>query len=288
MTYSVLMSVYKNETVENFEKSIKSLLNQTVMPCQIVLVRDGAVYEKLQSSIDKYVSEYPDLFTYLPLSENGGLGNALKYGLPYCKCELVARMDTDDICVPDRFERQLDFIRNNPDVDVVGGNISEFSTEPDEIIDYRTVPEAHEEIIEYLKTRSPFNHVTVMFRKSAVLNVGSYEDIYLLEDWHLWVKLCLSGSKFANINAVLVNVRISDMSNRRGGFKYYQSCKKLLRFMKDNGLISFGKYIKSCLARFFGHVLLPNKIRAWAYKKFLRNSQNLKESKTGEKITEEV
>ena len=288
MNYSVLMSVYKNEKVEYFIQAVDSLLNQTIRPEQIVLVRDGSVYEELQNTIDKYVGDYPDVFTYLPLEQNGGLGNALRYGLNYCRNELVGRMDTDDISVTDRFERQLEFMINNPDVDVVGGNISEFTNDPTEIVDYRIVPLTHENICLYLKSRSPFNHMTVMFKKSALNRVNSYEGFYLFEDWYLWVKLYLSGAKFANMSKILVNARISGMVNRRGGMKYYRSCVKLLNYMKKNRIIGFGKYVKTCIVRFCGYVLLPNKMREWAYKKFLRNNQHSEEGKTAEKIAQEV
>lgn len=271
MNYSVLMSVYKNEKVEYFIEALESLLNQTIQPEQIVLVRDGGVYEDLQNTIDAYVSKYPEIFTYVPLEQNGGLGNALRHGLTYCRNELVGRMDTDDISVPDRFERQLAFMAEHPEVDIMGGNISEFTNVPTEIVDYRIVPESHEDICQYLKSRSPFNHVTVMFKKSALEKVNSYESFYLFEDWYLWVKMYLAGAKFANINVVLVNVRVFDMANRRGGMKYYRSCVRLLKFMKQNRVIGLGKYLKTCFVRFCGYVLLPNKLREWAYKKFLRN-----------------
>ncbi len=270
MKYSVLMSVYRNEKVEFFIQAIDSILNQSIPPEQIVLVRDGIVYDKLQCAIDEYINTYPGVFTYLPLEENGGLGNALRYGLAHCRNELVGRMDTDDISAPDRFEKQLNFLADNADVDIVGGNISEFVNSPNDIVDYRIVPQTHEEISIYLKSRSPLNHVTVMFKKTSVDNAGSYESFYLFEDWYLWVRMYLSGAKFANLDSVLVNVRISDMANRRGGMKYYQSCVKLLRFMKKNKVIGFAKYVKTCAVRFCGYVLLPNKMREWAYKKFLR------------------
>ena len=272
MNFSVLISVYKNEKTEYFRTALDSIISQTLPPEQIVLVRDGVVYEELQEAIDDYVSSYPELFTYLPLEENGGLGNALRHGLSYCRNELVARMDSDDISVSDRFERQLAFFAEHPDVDIVGGNISEFINSPESIVDYRIVPQTHDDIVSYLKSRSPFNHVTVMFKKSAVENAGSYEPFYLFEDWYLWVRMFLSGAKFANIDAVLVNVRVFDMANRRGGMKYYRSCLELLKFMRDNRVISRASYLKIAAIRFFGYVLLPNKLRAWAYKTFLRKS----------------
>ena len=288
MNYSVLMSVYKNEKAEYFIQAVDSLLDQTIKPEQIVLVRDGLVYEELQNIIDKYVSEYPRVFTYLPLEQNGGLGSALRYGLTHCRNELVGRMDTDDISLPDRFEKQLKFLEDNPDVDIVGGNISEFVNKPTVIVDYRIVPQTHNEISRYLKSRSPFNHVTVMFKKSALEKVGSYESFYLFEDWYLWVKMYLSGAKFANLNTVLVNVRVFDMANRRGGVKYYRSCAKLLKFMKENRVIGLGEYLKMKTVRFCGYVLLPNKMREWVYKNFLRDNQNSEKDKTPEKIAQEV
>ena len=288
MNYSVLMSVYKNEKVAYFIQAVDSLLHQTIPPEQIVLVRDGEVYEELQGIIDQYVTNHPTLFTYLPLEQNGGLGNALRHGLTYCRNELVGRMDTDDISVPDRFERQLAFMKAHPDVDIVGGNISEFVNDPEKIAQYRIVPQSHKEISAYLKSRSPFNHVTVMFKKSALEKANSYESFYLFEDWYLWVKLYLAGAIFANINAVLVNVRISDMANRRGGMKYYRSCARLLKYMRQNRVIGFGTYVKTCGIRFCGYVLLPNKMREWAYKKFLRNDQYTEEKKNTEKIAQEV
>ena len=273
MLYSVLMSVYKNEKVPFFREAVDSVLNQTERPDQIVLVRDGEVYEELQAAIDSYVSEYPEIFTYVPLEVNGGLGNALRVGLLECRNEFVGRMDTDDICLPDRFEQQLRFFEEHPDVDIVGGNISEFCQSPEHIVDYRIVPEAHDDIVKYLKSRSPMNHVTVMFKKSTLLAANSYESFYLFEDWYLWTKLYLNGARFANLSAVLVNVRVLEMANRRGGMKYYKSCVKLLKFMKANKVIGTFAYLKTSAVRFIGYVLMPSKLREWAYKKLLREKQ---------------
>ncbi len=272
MKYSVLMSVYKNEKANFFAQAVDSLLNQTVAPDQIVLVRDGEVYSELQETIDRYVNGYPDIFTYLPLDENGGLGKALRYGLEYCRNELVGRMDSDDISVPYRFERQLEFMSNNPDVDIVGGNISEFVSDPAVVADYRIVPQTNDEISAYLKKRNPFNHMTVMFKRSSVEKSGSYEDFYLFEDYYLWVRMYIAGVVFANIDEILVNVRIGDMSSRRGGMRYYRSCARLLKYMRKNHIIGFVDEVKQSTVRFCGYVLLPNKMREWAYKRFLRKN----------------
>ncbi len=272
MKFSVLMSVYKNEKVEFFKQAMDSVLSQTLLPEEIVLIRDGTVYEELQKTIDEYIERYPELFTYVPLEENQGLGNALRVGVEKARNELIARMDTDDICVLDRFEKQIRFMEENPQVDIVGANISEFTESPERIVSYRIVPGANEQIVSLIKSRSPLNHVTVVFRKQSVLNAGNYQSFYLFEDWYLWLRMYLSNCTFSNLKECLVNVRVFEMSARRGGLKYYKSCKKLLKFMRKNKIIGLVGYMRACTIRFCGYVLLPNKLRAWCYKKFLRKN----------------
>ncbi|MBO5212799.1 MAG: glycosyltransferase [Clostridia bacterium] len=270
MKFSVLTSVYKNDSPSAFKEAMDSLLCQTLMPDEIVLVRDGEVPAELQGAIDEYLVKYPEIFTYIPLEQNGGLGNALRIGCETARNSIAARMDSDDICLPDRFEKQIKFLKENPDIDIVSGTISEFNNDPSVITDYRVLPKAHGEIVELLKSRSPLNHVTVMFKRDSVMRAGNYQDFYLFEDWYLWIRMYLAGCKFANIDDVLVNVRVGTMSARRGGMKYYKSCKRLLKFMKQNKMIGFIKYTKLKTVRFIGYVLLPNKLRALMYKKLLR------------------
>lgn len=272
MKFSVLMSIYKNEKVDFFKQAMDSVLAQTLPPEEIVLIRDGVVYEELQEAIDKYIENYPELFTYVPLEENQGLGNALRIGVEKARNELIARMDTDDICVSDRFEKQIQFMEENPQVDIVGANIAEFTENPEKTIDYRIVPSTHDEIFKFIKKRSPFNHMTVIFRKQSVLDVGNYQSFYLFEDWYLWLRMYLQNCKFANVEDVLVYARVTNMARRRGGLKYYKSCKKLLKFMGKNKIIGWLGYLKACAIRFCGYVLIPNKLRAWCYKKFLRKA----------------
>ena len=125
MKFSVLMSVYKNEKPEYFRAALESVLSQTMMPDEIILIRDGEVPVELQNVIDSFVNGNKTLFTYIPLDKNGGLGNALNIGLKEAKNELVARVDTDDICVPTRFEKQVTFMIAHPDISVCGGQIYE-------------------------------------------------------------------------------------------------------------------------------------------------------------------
>lgn len=274
MQFSVLISVYKNETVENFRQALDSVINQTVPPTEIVLVRDGEVYDELQNTIDAYIERYDRLFTYVPLEENGGLGNALRIGLEHCHCELIARMDTDDVCIPDRFEKQLNYMSEHPEVDILGGNIAEFKDDVKKIIDYRCVPLSNSEIYDWMKKRCPFNHQTVMYKKCAVLAAGNYEKFYLFEDYYLWIRMMLNGCTFGNLNEFLCYVRVSDMARRRGGMKYFKSYKNLLKYMKQEQVVTYFEFVKYLHVRFVGYVLFSDKMRVWAYRTLLRKKKN--------------
>lgn len=269
--FSVLMSVYKGEKLTNFISSFESIINQTLKPNEIILIRDGEVYSELQSKIDEYKIKYSEILTYIPLTENKGLGNALNLGVNVAKYDIIARMDTDDVAKLDRFEIQYGFMMENPTIDVVGSNISEFIDDDKNIVSHRIVPYKHNDIVKYLKSRNPFNHMTVMFKKRAVIEAGNYKDLHYLEDYYLWCRMYLNGAKFANIEDVLVNARISeDMYRRRGGYKYFCSWKILKKFMLKNKIISIWNYLYTLFYRFNVQVLCPNKIRGFIIKYFAR------------------
>ena len=270
MKFSVLMSVYKNETPEHFIQAMDSVLNQTLLPDEIILVRDGLVSEKLQKIINDYVKKI-EIFTYIPLKSNGGLGNALNIGLKKAKYDVIARMDTDDICVPNRFELQVKYMETHKDISVCGGQIYEFIDNPKCPTGKREVPTSHKEICEYLKRRNPFNHMTIMFRKDAVINAGSYIELYLVEDYYLWCRMYLKGVKFGNLKQSLVYARTGeDMYRRRGGYKYFQSWKKLETFKVKNHITDRYYYISTLAMRFVVQVLMPNQLRGWVLKNFSR------------------
>ncbi len=268
--FSVAMSVYKNDNAEFFDVALQSITeSQTVMPSEIVLVVDGPVGENIDSVIEKYSGKYEG-FKVVRLSENGGLGNALKIAVENCTNELVARMDSDDIAVSDRFEAQLAQMEET-DADICGGFITEFIDEPDNIVSQREVPLADCDIKEYMKKRCPFNHMTVMFKRSKVMEVGNYQHWHYNEDYYLWIRMQEAGCKFANTDKVLVNMRVGEkMYQRRGGWKYFKSEKALQKYMKKHKIIGFGTYFMNVTKRFIIQVLLPNRLRGWVFKKFAR------------------
>lgn len=270
MPFSVAMSVYKNDNAEFFDLALKSITdNQTVKPDEIVLIVDGSVSEDINAVIEKYSRKYN--LNVIRFDENKGLGIALRTAVENSSNELIARMDSDDIAVPDRFEQQLKFFENEPMLDIVGGDITEFIEREDNIIGKRDVPTDDLKIKEYMKKRCAFNHVTVMYKKSAVLKVGNYIDWFWNEDYYLWIRMQEANNRFANTGTVLVNVRAgNEMYKRRGGKRYFESEKNIQKYMLDKKIINRSLYLTNVLKRLILQVLLPNSVRGWVFKTFAR------------------
>lgn len=272
-SFSVAMSVYYKDNAVFFDRALQSITErQTIKPTEIVLVCDGPLNEQLDAVIDKYRKQYP-IFKILRLKDNRGLGNALKLAIENTSNEIIARMDSDDISVPDRFEQQLKFFSNHSEVDIVGGDITEFIGDETNIVGKRSVPTKDSEIKEYMKKRCAFNHMSVMYKKSVIQAAGGYLDWFWNEDYYLWIRMQLNGAVFANTGTVLVNVRVGEeMYQRRGGKKYFQSEYDLQKLMLDNKMISLPTFAGNVGKRVIIQRLLPNRIRGWVFRKFARDN----------------
>lgn len=270
--FSVITSIYKNDNPEFVRVALDSMLiNQTVKPTEIVLVRDGLVPEVLDKLLNEYETRYPEVFNIIRLNQNGGLGKALKLGVESAKYDIVARMDSDDICLPNRFELQLQHMETHPECDIVGGQMTEFIGKPSNIVGKRIVPESNEDIYNYMKRRCALNHVTVMFRKDSILKAGNYQDWFWNEDYYLWVRMMMNKCVFANLNDVLVNVRSGeDQYARRGGRKYFKSEEGIQHLMLENKLINQWEYSVNVAKRLIVQLLLPNWLRGWVFRTFAR------------------
>ena len=267
--FSVSMCVYEKDNPEWFNNAVQSIMNQTVKPDEVVIVVDGPVPENLSKIIKKY--EGIDCFKVIWFPTNLGHGNARRIGLENTSNELVSLMDADDISLPDRFEQQLKYFEDNPELDIVGGDIAEFIDEESNIIGKRIVPQSDKDIKAYLKKRCPFNQMTVMFKKSSVMNAGGYLDWFCDEDYYLWIRMFLKNAVFANTGTVLVNVRVGkDMYARRGGIKYFLSEAKLQKFMFHKGIINFARAFINIFQRLILQVLMPNWLRALVFKYLAR------------------
>lgn len=267
---SVLMSIYNKEKPEYVDKCFKSLLRQTEKADEWVVVEDGPLTDEMYELLDDYQQKYPGLIKRVPLKKNRGLGLALKAGVPECKNELIARMDTDDIARPDRFEKQLNEFYNNPSLDICGSHIIEFERDIKNILSKRKVPINHNEIVKYQKTRSAFNHMTVMYKKSSVLKAGNYEHCPLMEDDMLWVRMILSGAVCSNIDDFLVYARTGTaMIERRGGWEYYKKYKNAKKKIKETGFINEIDFLKAIIPQFIV-CMMPKKLRLWFFTNILR------------------
>ena len=269
MPFSVLLSIYTKENPKYFNDCLKSLLEQSYLPNEIVIVKDGVITNELNEILEKFVLIYQNV-KVVPLLTNHGLGFALNEGLKHCQYELVARMDTDDLAKPNRFERQVKFMENNPEIAVVGAWVEEFQDTPKNIISVRSLPETSQKLVLYAKKRNPLNHPVVMFRKSEVMKAGGYQHFPLFEDYYLWARMIMNGAKLYNIQECLLSFRSSpEMYKRRGGFKYAIAEVKFLRVLKSIGFITNSECIINIATRFLIRIM-PNQLRRYIYQILLR------------------
>ncbi len=267
---SVLMSLYINEKTEYAKACFDSLLSQTYLPNEWVIVEDGPLTVEMYSLLDEYQNRYPSLIKRIPLRQNQGLGLALREGIRHCSNELIARMDTDDIARNDRFEKQFIEFQKDPLLDICGSQIKEFIGTPDNVVSMRLVPTTDAEIKKFQKYRTAFNHVTVMYKKSTVLKAGNYEHAPSMEDALLWAKMFIAGAKSLNINEALVYVRVgNDMYSRRTGINYIRNYMKGREQIYKVGYISYFEFIVSVIIRCI-FALLPISITKIVYQKMLR------------------
>ena len=270
LKYSVLMSLYAKERPEYLSLSIDSMLQQTLMPNEILIVRDGPLTEELDKILMEYKEKFPEVFNIVDSEKNIGLGLALNLGLKNCRNELVARMDTDDIAKPERCEKQLKAFLDDPELSIVGSFVDEFYSDPSKVVSVRAVPEKHEDIYNFAKKRSAFNHPAVMYRKSKVLENGGYSDLRRNQDVDLFGRMLFSGCKARNIGESLLYFRSNDaLAKRRKSWENTKSYIDTIKRFWKMGYSSFGDYAIVAIAQ-TGMFLMPVKIQHWIYKKFLR------------------
>lgn len=250
--FTVLMTVYKNDNSVYFEQALDSILNQSVVPNEIVIVKDGPISNKNTKIINDFNKKFSNL-KIIELKENVGQGNALNIGLKQCSYELVARMDSDDISRYKRFEYQLKIFQKNKKLVAVSGWTQDFSSLGN-IYGIRKLPEKNSELKEFIKTKSPLNHGAVMYKKSKVLECGGYKNYIQVQDYFLWIDLMIKGMEFYNIQDVLLDVRVDDKYCRKSGWKYIREEIAVQKYMHKIGVISYFKLLKN--------LILKNTVRA--------------------------
>ncbi|MEL4014800.1 glycosyltransferase [Dryocola clanedunensis] len=262
--FSVLMSLYKNESPNNLMASLESLNRQTLRPTEIILVLDGPIGESLKKVIELWI----DVLNIISvqIDKNVGLGRALNYGLGFCNYDLVARMDTDDICLTTRFEKQIQEFIYDDSLALIGTAIQEFDGDINNIVGTRAVPESPSEILNFAKYKNPFNHMTVIFKKSVVQKVGGYKHHHFMEDYNLWLRIISNGYKTKNLQEVLLLARTGNaMILRRKGLTYIKSEYQLARLKYSLGIQNIFQAAYVGIIRSLPRIM-PAKILFYIYK----------------------
>lgn len=272
--FSILMSVYKNEKSSNLEQSLSSIENQTIIPNEIVLVQDGPIPSDVLSVIRRHQKKFKNIFKTIPLKNNCGLGTALKVGTNFVSTNWIARMDSDDISKPDRFEKQLRMIKSNPNLAVVGGQVSEFVEDTSNVVGQRNVPINSEQLYKFLKWRNPFNHPTVMINKKVLEKVGGYRNFGNLEDYFLWARIMGQSYEVCNLPDILVQMRVDNgLYARRGRISNVRYVVKLRNYLRKQGLINKKEEIIGNVLVVL-NIIVPKSFRKFIYQGFLHKLRN--------------
>ncbi len=272
MKYSVLMSVYKKDSPEYLKIALESIYDiQTRKPDEVVVVFDGPLTDELYKTLDEFREGKENTVFYYPQETNKGLGEALKIGSEKCTGDYIFRMDSDDISVETRFEKQIEYIENHPEIDVLGTGIAEFQFDPaNEELRERICPSEHDDIVSMGKKRNPMNHVSVCMKKAALERSGGYKTLLLLEDYYLWLNMIVSGCKLANLRESLVYVRVGNgFDSKRGSKERISGWKVLQDFMLSNNMITKPQ---ATLNMFYirAFVNTPTWLKRFLYSKILR------------------
>lgn len=272
MKYSVLMSIYKNDSPEYLKLALESVYDyQTRKPDEIIVVFDGPLTDELLNVLTAFQKGKEDFVKYFPQEENRGLGEALRIGSENCTGDYILRMDSDDISDAYRFEKQIQYVETHPEIDVLGTDIAEFQNTADEENKcVRSCPAEHRAIVNMGKKRNPMNHVSVCIKKEALIKAGGYQPLLLLEDYYLWLHMIADGCKFANINEPLVYVRVGNgFTSKRGSKKRIEGWKVLQDFMVAHGMISKFE-AQMNMVYIWGFVNTPSSVKKLLYKTILR------------------
>lgn len=270
--FSVAMSVYAGDVPEQLREALSSVCNQSYKPNEIFVVIDGPISDELEDVMTEYSERYGN-FTFYRFEENKGLGIALQTIVEKCKYDLIIRMDSDDISAPGRFKKLLDAYCEEP-VDVLGswtlGFVGDIETGR---VSAARKKLTHDEIVRMLPHKTPMSHVSVLFRREAVLKAGNYQHLFYHEDYYLWARMIQAGCTFRNIPEYLVYVRLGEnQAKRHGGVRYFKAGHFLRRFMLKNRLMTRKEFVEETILRVVYQLLLTPSLRSWVSMQFRRKA----------------
>lgn len=268
LEFSLLLPVYAGDRPEYLRAAFTSSVHeQSQRPSEVVVVVDGQIPESLRSMLDSLIAGSPVPARAVELPENRGLAEALTVGLAECAHEVVARMDADDVSLPARFERQAEALARG--LDLVGTGMFEFATDNGAVLGRRVPPVGPERIARYARFHDPFNHPTVMYRKTAVQQAGGYEDLGLMEDYWLFARMLQSGVRADNLPEPLLMYRVSDGAyTRRGGFAQLKAEVRLQRAFRRMRFTTRTQALRNLAVR-GGYRLIPEPVRRAMYRRLI-------------------
>lgn len=267
---TALVPTYGGDDSDELYQSIRSLLDQTRPPDEIVVVEDGPLTADLAKTLDRLQDEATMPVRRVRLDENVGQGAARRVGMESAEGEFVTIHDADDIATPERIERSLRALDEH-DADLVGGYIEEFESDPSKPHAVRQVPCDPERIEAMARFRSPINQTTVTARRSAILEAGNYRAVDRMEDYELWVRMLVGGFELRNVPEVLAKVRAGrNMYGRRGGWEYAREEVRIQRYFVGLGFVSRRRALLNAIVRTTPR-LLPTRMRAKLYETLLRD-----------------
>ena len=269
--YTVIMSIYNKVNPKHLKESIESILKQTYKTNEFILVKDGELTEEQEKIIDKIVKKNENVFKIITFKENKGAGVAYNKGIELCTNKWAAIMDSDDIADKTKFEKQLKYISEHKDIDIIGSNAIEFLEKKSNIISTRIMPETNDEIIKFGHGRCPIIQPTAIFKVESVKKAGSYQESKLTEDYDLYIRMMMNDCKFYTYQEVLYYIRTSDdFFKRRGGLKYLKPILSFKYKYYKKGFFTLPQFLKTFASSLIVS-LMPNSLRTLVYKKFLRN-----------------
>lgn len=262
---SVVIPVYHGVDPDHLRHALDSIYAQTLLPEEIVLVEDGPLLASQLKVLDAYAEWTPPLRRVV-LPENLGAGPANDAGLRAASARWIAKMDADDVALSVRFERQVEALGSGS-YDLVGSAMNEFDGSEDNIVGIRRMPEDHDAICRYLRTNSPVNHPTVVFRRDLAMKVGGYRAIPNLEDYEFVARLVAAGARMHNLPEPLLSFRTGDAAlQRRKARGIFVAEITLQRSLYHHGLVGLGRAIVNVVAR-SSYRLLPRTLMRRAYRR---------------------
>lgn len=269
--YTVIMSIYIKVNPNYLKESIDSIVNQSFKPKKIILIKDGKLSDEQNFIIDNFNNNYKNLFDIYEFNDNKGAGYAYNFALDKCITKWAAIMDSDDIADLHKFEKQMNYLNQHKNIDLIASNAVEFIDRKDNIISTRIMPQNNEEIVKFAHGRCPIIQPTAIFNVKSVIDAGSYQHSPLTEDYDLYIRMIMNGCRFYTYQEILYYIRTSeDFFKRRGGMKYLKPILSFKYKYLKNGFFSTKQFLKTFLSSLVVS-LMPNKMRTFIYKKFLRN-----------------